>query len=543
MTWDKTKPATSGALNSAEVRDNWAWLESIISVGHDFSTGAHTPSLPAYSPTNGADLPETYPVGISVTLASAGAGGWPSSDKGVVLTIRYAASGDEIKQLFFTSASSGYLWVRHKTVGANTWQAWQKVITGDVSSGQLSVDGVVYGSEWVKAPTTPTYSSATQFTVLGNNATGTYVAGRRVKVVLAGGTYYSEVSSSSYGGGNTTVTLADSLLTNPLTSVFYSIATPGATGSLSARSVCGYPVATTKTANSIPVTDSSSRVVADLLGSADQVDGFHASQTPAASTVVVADTAGNGSKIGGGWLSSHCVRDTSRGLKITCTAVASLSVTAQELVLQDSNGYAYSRTNISETVSITSSGAGGLDTGAEANNTWYYIWIVSKLDGTVDGLLSTSSTSPVLPGGYVMKALVGSVRNDASGNFIGFSQHGYRGHYTSVPLPLIKEGTFTTSNWTAVGVADQFPPTASFVIMHAASNDGYLGVSPHDTGAGGSIYRFTAPTGGLPTFNLIPTGRYAHATVGVPYNATADTNIYYYVTNANSTLAAVGWEY
>lgn len=79
-------------------------------------------------------------------------------------------------------------------------------------------------------------------------------------------------------------------------------------------------------------------------------------------------------------------------------------------------------TSGSFTVDITASGALGLDTGSEASSTWYYIWMIMKLDGTLSALLSVSSTSPTLPSGYIYKKIIGAVRNDGSSNFIVFQQ-------------------------------------------------------------------------------------------------------------------------
>lgn len=70
------------------------------------------------------------------------------------------------------------------------------------------------------------------------------------------------------------------------------------------------------------------------------------------------------------------------------------------------------------TADITQSGAGGLDTGSEASDTKYYVWLIYKPStNTKSLLLSTSATSPTLPSGYTYKGLVGWVYNDADGNF------------------------------------------------------------------------------------------------------------------------------
>ena len=75
----------------------------------------------------------------------------------------------------------------------------------------------------------------------------------------------------------------------------------------------------------------------------------------------------------------------------------------------------------SYTLNIANSGALGLDTGSEAANAWYYIWIIAKADGTVSAILSASSTAPTLPAGYIYKRLVSMVRN-TGGNFVDFLQ-------------------------------------------------------------------------------------------------------------------------
>jgi hypothetical protein len=100
-------------------------------------------------------------------------------------------------------------------------------------------------------------------------------------------------------------------------------------------------------------------------------------------------------------------------------------VEAEELVVRNANGSARVVT-ISPAVSVNigTAGANGLDTGAAANSTWYYLWVIVAADGTVAGLLSASSSNPTMPTGYTHKALVGAVRRDGAGNFMSFYQHG-----------------------------------------------------------------------------------------------------------------------
>lgn len=71
------------------------------------------------------------------------------------------------------------------------------------------------------------------------------------------------------------------------------------------------------------------------------------------------------------------------------------------------------------------SGAGGLDSGSKAADTWYHVWLIRRSDtGVVDALFSTSATAPALPTGYDQRRRIGAVRTDGSGNLVPFTQRG-----------------------------------------------------------------------------------------------------------------------
>lgn len=77
------------------------------------------------------------------------------------------------------------------------------------------------------------------------------------------------------------------------------------------------------------------------------------------------------------------------------------------------------------TVSLASSGANGLDTGTEANDIWYYVYLIKHTDGTVAGLLSVTneadSGSVTLPSGYTLKRqLPLAIYNNSSGDIRPF---------------------------------------------------------------------------------------------------------------------------
>ena len=59
--------------------------------------------------------------------------------------------------------------------------------------------------------------------------------------------------------------------------------------------------------------------------------------------------------------------------------------------------------------------AGGLDTGALAANTQYYVWLIKRTDtGVVDVLFSLSASSPTLPTNYDKKRVIGSFKTGAT---------------------------------------------------------------------------------------------------------------------------------
>lgn len=71
------------------------------------------------------------------------------------------------------------------------------------------------------------------------------------------------------------------------------------------------------------------------------------------------------------------------------------------------------------------SGNGALDTSSIAANTWYHVYLIKRPDtGVVDVLISTSVSAPVLPTNYTEFRRIGSMRTEASSQWLKFSQLG-----------------------------------------------------------------------------------------------------------------------
>jgi hypothetical protein len=81
---------------------------------------------------------------------------------------------------------------------------------------------------------------------------------------------------------------------------------------------------------------------------------------------------------------------------------------------------AYTKTT---SVWAVGTGNGALDTGAIANSTWYYVFLIQRTDtGVTDILFSLSPTSPTMPASYTLFRRIGAMKTDGSAHWIAFSQ-------------------------------------------------------------------------------------------------------------------------
>lgn len=168
-------------------------------------------------------------------------------------------------------------------------------------------------------------------------------------------------------------------------------------------------------------------------------------------------------------------------LKVVRTNVTTVTVTADSLWLQKSGDLAREFTSVSEAIAITTSGASGLDTGAEGN-VWYYIWIIAKDDNTINGLLSASATAPTLPSGYTYKTLVSAAHN-TSGDFVNFIQEGRV--YTYVTDITIASGT--SSSWASIDITAYVPSAISSVAFGGLFTNQNNGLLSSDASLSGAV--------------------------------------------------------
>ena len=160
-----------------------------------------------------------------------------------------------------------------------------------------------------------------------------------------------------------------------------------------------------------------------------------------------------------------------RKLEVYTTSSSALTVKAEELMLKNSSTGEFNYVeSVNKTCSITSSGAGGLDTGSESSATMYYVWVIS--DGTnVNTLLSLSDTAPTMPSGYIYKRLVSEIFNDASGNFIRFYRDNDKVNFEQ-PQPVYTNQTLTTT-FLSFNLPVNIPSGASEISFEATNTTAY----------------------------------------------------------------------
>src|SRR3990167_7667213 len=179
-------------------------------------------------------------------------------------------------------------------------------------------------------------------------------------------------------------------------------------------------------------------------------------------------TQGTGANPTWAAVSGSYVNGAFKNLKVVRTSATIVTLTADEVLVDDGAGTVQRITSVSKTGTITVSGAGGLDTGAEAANTIYYVWLIAKADGTHALLLSASSSSPTMPSGYTYKTLLSCVGNDNSSNFINFTQQGRR--YVFATSATLASGNAGTGAWTTVDLTPANMSTNAGFVPSALSD-------------------------------------------------------------------------
>jgi hypothetical protein len=174
-------------------------------------------------------------------------------------------------------------------------------------------------------------------------------------------------------------------------------------------------------------------------------------------------------------------------LVVTRPGTTQVTVTADQLVVRTTGGSGVRITSVNVTGTITTSGANGLDTGAEAANTIYYVWVIRKSsDGTVAALFSTASAigSITFPSGYDQAALVSAVGNNNSSDFIDFRQTGK--NYTFKTWATLASANPGGGSWVSIDLTPSNMSTVAGFVPSGLSNKCFGALSNPSGGNGSS---------------------------------------------------------
>lgn len=109
-----------------------------------------------------------------------------------------------------------------------------------------------------------------------------------------------------------------------------------------------------------------------------------------------------------------------KNVRASTTGLSSIiTITADQVVLQNSSGDSVVAFNVSESINIASLGVNGLDTGTLAADKWYAIYLIAAVSGgtisSLDACASASFNAPSVTG-YTHYYRVGAKKTDGTAN-------------------------------------------------------------------------------------------------------------------------------
>lgn len=242
------------------------------------------------------------------------------------------------------------------------------------------------------------------------------------------------------------------------------------------------------------------------------------------------------------------VKWAASNLKLSATGTSAVvQITADEINLTSSLNASFIARAVNISLNIAAGvGAGGLDDGTLTAATRYYVWLIATAAGSVQGIISKSSTAPTMPATYVYSARVGSIYTAASGSIFPLSfikagknvQLKVAAGSNLTSLPSIASGT-TPGTYSAAPVAPVVPPTAVAVdvVVYSPNVNGLIvGVAPNASYS-------TSNT----SSNFAPVSLTSPGNAAVPISVKArllleSANLYYLSNFASATVLVAGWE-
>lgn len=165
-----------------------------------------------------------------------------------------------------------------------------------------------------------------------------------------------------------------------------------------------------------------------------------------------------GDKLGDGYVN---------GMQVAWASTTTLTIAAGSCL----DSTKQSNLNFSSAVTVNAAvvGANGIESGALANSTWYYIhaiWNSLDPENYQAGLISVSATAPDLPAGYDSFRLLDYQQTDGSALFLknyNMGNSNLRKKFWDSSIAVLTSGTATSL--TAISLASAIPPVNLLPVM------------------------------------------------------------------------------
>ncbi len=184
-------------------------------------------------------------------------------------------------------------------------------------------------------------------------------------------------------------------------------------------------------------------------------------------------------------------RNTQSGCKFSHTDAATITMTpdgvdtyARVIVKNQGGKINSAMVKSAITCALTTSGAGGLDTGSEAVDTGYYVFLITDGNNRNSRLLcSLSETSPTLPAGYPFcSAPIWFISNNGDGDIREFIDVDGRCYYTETGDTALLTMGVAYSGWTVIDASVHAPNNSRVWLKtyaHNESSSDWNGVNIH----------------------------------------------------------------
>jgi len=181
--------------------------------------------------------------------------------------------------------------------------------------------------------------------------------------------------------------------------------------------------------------------------------------------------------------------------------------------------------------------AGGMDTGAVAANSVYYLFYIYKpATNHVDAIFSLTKAGPLMPAGYTLKVRIMTVLTDAAANIYGFKQTADRVMYTTRKAD---RALATLANTNRNAFAITAPPLMDAIVNvegfnSTSSADVYLWI-------GDSNYADAAASASNRSIHLYDTSAPNNVETEVLLDASRQLYIRGSSTNIRMSIITLGW--